>query len=59
MTYTLEEIGKTIPTGGKIVAMCQHGDYIVLATEQHVFKAVIGTDKFEQMMFYTVKDEAA
>lgn len=52
--FTLKEIGQTIPSGGKIVAMVEHKGQVVIATEKHIFRGSFGDDRFTQCVFYTV-----
>jgi hypothetical protein len=56
MAFKISDIAATIPSGGRIVAMCEHQGQVILATEQHVFRGRFDTGDFEQMCFRMLKE---
>lgn len=55
--YTLKEIGQTIPTGGKIVALLEHKGFVMIATEHHLFRGNFDQDGFRQCLFYEMEEK--
>lgn len=56
MKYTLKQIGEMMPSGGRIVSMCEHKGLVMLATENHVFRGSFESGGFEQLCFYMLQE---